>query len=357
MIINLLLSPINGNAIVLKSNQNFSSSTRSLPVQSYDNRECRKATRYAPITVVPKVACRRLLNRRASSTSPLFCFTDRDQTRNFQEAENRFDRPPSTSPGESDTNMEYDEVLVSREPKPEEGLWSVPWDAGVTTLVTSKFLVLAVGVGVLGLPILAQLRGLGDALPLAEKAFGIAGIQCLEGFLMLRMMEASLEPYRPLPAPWFRYSWDSAGVYLGAVAALGMAGIGGVAVTVLNDLQGLEEASANKEPIAELLAAGGPVALLVCLTVCVLTPLVEEYFWRGFLLPSLTRSMPVPQAVVLSGFMFALAHCQPHDLLMLTVLGTTLGTITVVAKGNLAVPTLAHVLWNTAILAAITWEQ
>eukprot|EP00854_Cymbomonas_tetramitiformis_P011780 gene11780-13906_t len=122
------------------------------------------------------------------------------------------------------------------------------------------------------------------------------------------------------------------GNHVMSMAALGMAGIGGVAVTVLNDLQGLEEASANKEPIAELLAAGGPVALLVCLTVCVLTPLVEEYFWRGFLLPSLTRSMPVPQAVVLSGFMFALAHCQPHDLLMLTVLGTTLGTITVVAK-------------------------
>lgn len=42
----------------------------------------------------------------------------------------------------------------------------------------------------------------------------------------------------------------------------------------------------------------------------VCAPVWEEAIFRGFLLPSLGRWMPVPGAIAASAFIFALAHLQ-----------------------------------------------
>ena len=48
-------------------------------------------------------------------------------------------------------------------------------------------------------------------------------------------------------------------------------------------------------------------------TTAILAPLLEETVFRGFLLTSLTKWMPVPAAVALSSAAFGLVHLTPRD--------------------------------------------
>lgn len=54
--------------------------------------------------------------------------------------------------------------------------------------------------------------------------------------------------------------------------------------------------------------------------------------------------------VLTQAVIFAGSHLSAGDLVPLTALGVCLGTVTVAAEGNLVAPTLAHVLYNAAIL-------
>lgn len=69
--------------------------------------------------------------------------------------------------------------------------------------------------------------------------------------------------------------------------------------------------------------------------------------FRGFLLASLTKFMPVPLAVVLSSLAFGLVHLAPRDFPQLTSLGILLG-FTYVRSRNLLTPMLIHGTWNGA---------
>lgn len=51
------------------------------------------------------------------------------------------------------------------------------------------------------------------------------------------------------------------------------------------------------------------------------------------------------QAVIFAG-----SHLSPGDVVPLTALGVSLGTVTVAAEGNLVAPILTHALYNAAIL-------
>ena len=57
--------------------------------------------------------------------------------------------------------------------------------------------------------------------------------------------------------------------------------------------------------------------------------------------------------VLAQAFIFAGSHLSAGDVIPLTALGVTLGTVTVAAEGNLVAPILAHALYNGAILSAI----
>ena len=63
------------------------------------------------------------------------------------------------------------------------------------------------------------------------------------------------------------------------------------------------------------------------LTASIAAPLFEETLFRGFLLPSLTRSLSPWGAVVVSALVFAIAHLSLSEVLPLTVLGIVLGGV------------------------------
>jgi membrane protease YdiL (CAAX protease family) len=134
---------------------------------------------------------------------------------------------------------------------------------------------------------------------------------------------------------------------------------------------------------ATLAASDATGALLLAVGAVALAPLTEELFFRGYVLPALTKWMhpalavsaaaklvasfkPLQAAhtalmgllaarpqVVVSAALFAAAH-PPSAFAAQLLLGTVLGTACVAARGNLAAPLTGHALYNgLLVLGAI----
>jgi membrane protease YdiL (CAAX protease family) len=102
-----------------------------------------------------------------------------------------------------------------------------------------------------------------------------------------------------------------------------------------------------------VLEENDPVALGIFLfTAAVAAPVFEELFFRGFLLPSLTRYVPVWGAIALSGLVFAIAHLSLSEVIPLAVLGSVLGVVYVRSR-NLFAPMLLHSLWNSITMIGL----
>lgn len=84
----------------------------------------------------------------------------------------------------------------------------------------------------------------------------------------------------------------------------------------------------------------------------ILAPVLEEYVFRGFLLTSLTKFMPVPAALFASSLAFGCAHLSIKDLPELTALGMLLG-LSYIRSRNLLTPMLIHGVWNGTTLAVL----
>ena len=85
--------------------------------------------------------------------------------------------------------------------------------------------------------------------------------------------------------------------------------------------------------------------ILLFLTTTVLAPLFEEIIFRGVLLPILSRDFGIILGILISAFIFALAHLSISEMPPLLVLGIGLG-ITRIASGSLLSSVLMHSLWN-----------
>ena len=67
--------------------------------------------------------------------------------------------------------------------------------------------------------------------------------------------------------------------------------------------------------------------------------------FRGFLMPSLTRYMPLWTAVVSSALIFAVVHFSFQRFLVLVLLGFVFGAL-YAESNNLLAAITAHSLWN-----------
>lgn len=84
----------------------------------------------------------------------------------------------------------------------------------------------------------------------------------------------------------------------------------------------------------------------------ILAPILEEFVFRGFLLASFTKKMPVPWAVALSSLGFGFAHLSVKDLPELVALGVLL-SLAYIRSRNLLTPILIHGLWNGTVLLVL----
>ncbi len=85
--------------------------------------------------------------------------------------------------------------------------------------------------------------------------------------------------------------------------------------------------------------------ILLFLTTTFLAPLFEEVIFRGVLLPILSREFGIIFGIIISAFIFALAHLSISEMPPLFTLGVGLG-ITRLISGRLSSSVFMHSLWN-----------
>lgn len=167
----------------------------------------------------------------------------------------------------------------------------------------------------------------------------------------LGVLYLSIKSFFPLPEDWFRLNlrgkWWLWGLG-GYCVALPLV----VIVSVIN--QQLWQGQGGSNPLLSLaLESRDQVALSIFFfTAAIAAPFFEEFLFRGFLLPSLTRYMPVWVAIVVSSLLFAIAHLSLAEILPLTILGMVLGIVYTRSR-NLLASMLLHGLWNSGTLLSL----
>jgi len=103
------------------------------------------------------------------------------------------------------------------------------------------------------------------------------------------------------------------------------------------------------------LSGAGQIAASMIMAVLVF-PLLEELFFRGFLLTFLKRYTSAWGAIILSGFVFAVAHLSIGAAVQLWVLGIILG-LAYQNTGSLLVPIAIHGCWNLMTALGLLAEK
>jgi membrane protease YdiL (CAAX protease family) len=227
--------------------------------------------------------------------------------------------------------------------------WEIPW-TGETI-----WQVLVVGfffVGQIALPILLGSLGLGVAqLSSRGRAIYSMVYYLLMATGCIAVLWWSIRPYRPVPTGMLRIKlsgrgmlWGMGGYFVALPLMLG--------ISLIN--QQIWQGQGGSNPLLQtVLEEQDPVALLVFFfTAAVAAPLFEEFLFRGFLLPSLTKYMPLWGAIGLSSFIFAAAHLSLSEILPLMLLGVILGTVYTRSR-NLLSPMVLHSAWNSVTMLGL----
>lgn len=228
-------------------------------------------------------------------------------------------------------------------------LWSTPWD-GETVL--QVFVIGFFFMGQIFVPLVLSLLPI--PRPITDvrlQAFSVLISYLLVASGALLVLYFSLKRFFPLPEFWFRFrfqdNWFLWGLG-GYCAALPIV----VVVSLIN--QQLWQGQGGSNPLLQLaLESRDGVALgIFFFTAAIAAPFFEEILFRGFLLPSLTRYLPVWGSILISGLLFAIAHLSLSEILPLTALGIVLGVVYTRSR-NLLAPMLLHSLWNSGTLLSL----
>ncbi|ABB56516.1 CPBP family intramembrane metalloprotease [Synechococcus elongatus PCC 6311] len=241
-----------------------------------------------------------------------------------------------------------------KQPFPPLQGWTVPWDSTVVAwiMLPGFILIGQIGLNQLLLPTLLAAVGFDSSrLDVSGQAFSILVRYSLMAGLVLGLLAWTLQRYRPLPPDWFVLRWRS---------RWPLWGIGGywvalpvvIGTSLLNQL--IWQGRGGSNPLLELVLDSGSRSALFWfwVTAAIAAPLFEEVLFRGFLLASLTRWLPVRGAIALSGLLFALAHLSLSEVLPLFALGCLLGEVYTRSR-NLLAPMLLHGLWNSGTLISL----
>jgi uncharacterized protein len=226
--------------------------------------------------------------------------------------------------------------------------WSTPWD---WEIVWQVFTIGFFFVGQFLLPTIfsafvnpAKLTTLGQGIYVLTSYVLMAS-------LGLGVLYLSIKSYLPLASDWFQFKWQAnwfgwgLGGYLVATPIV-------IVVSVLNEK--IWHGQGGSNPLLQImLESKDSIALLLFfLTAAVAAPLFEEFLFRGFLLPSLTRYVPTWAAIGISALLFGVAHLSLSEIVPLTTLGIILGTVYARTR-NLLAPMLLHSLWNSSTLVSL----
>ena len=226
--------------------------------------------------------------------------------------------------------------------------WDTPWDWEITwqVLVVGFFFV-----GQILLPLLIAASGINPGIwDIQGKALYVLVTYILMTVGGLTVLYFSIRKYFPLPEGWFQIKGNNwlvwgIGGYLVAIPLV-------VIVSIIN--QEIWQGQGGSNPLLFLaVQAQDKVALLIFfITAAIAAPIFEEIIFRGFLLPSLTKYIPLWAAIGLSSLLFSVAHLSLSEVLPLLVLGLVLGVVYTRSR-NILASILVHSLWNSGTLLSL----
>lgn len=239
--------------------------------------------------------------------------------------------------------------------------FDVPWGGKETAIGMVAWVAAFAGVGLAFIPVLSAVAGPKgfSALSATDKSVFALVNQVAETAVSIAIIRLGVKKFEPLPKELFNYDfknpfnkprgwlvWGLLGVilsplvvYLSAVAvdSLGQSDAGG---------------RGTVDAVSSIITMDFSTYASLFATTALLAPLLEETVFRGFLLTSLTKWMPVPAAVVVSSVAFGMVHLTPRDFPQLTSLGLLLG-FSYVRSRNLLTPMLIHGAWNGSVLTIL----
>jgi uncharacterized protein len=241
-------------------------------------------------------------------------------------------------------NQSISDVLLTNINTP----WISPWD---WEIVWQVFMLGFFFVGQFLLPFVFGALVSPGSLTMRGQGIYVFTSYALMSSLTIGVLYLSIKSYLPLPPDWFKFNWKSnwllwgIGGYLVATPIV-------IVVSILNEK--IWQGQGGSNPLLQIVLEGkdSTALLLFFLTAAVAAPLFEEFLFRGFLLPSLTRYVPVWAAICLSGLLFGVAHLSLSEIIPLTTLGIILGIVYTRTK-NLLAPMLLHSLWNSTTLISL----
>lgn len=231
--------------------------------------------------------------------------------------------------------------------------WETPWDGETIWFV---FIIGFFTVQQLILPF--SLSFIFSILKLDPSTFNIRqnALYVLVTYLLmtvggLSVLYYSIKSFFPLPSDWFNFKGESKW-YLWGISGYFVA-LPLVLITSLINQQFWQGQGGSNDLLFLALQAQDKLALSIFFfTASIAAPFFEEILFRGFLLSSLTKYVPVGGAILISGLIFALAHLSLSEVLPLMMLGIILGFVYTRSR-NLLAPMLVHSIWNSGTLLGL----
>lgn len=239
--------------------------------------------------------------------------------------------------------------------------WEVPWGGKELTLGMLGWGVTFVLVGVGFIPLAVWAAGPQgfSTLSQTDKALFALANQVAETVVGVGVIRLAVRSFQPLPPDFLRVDFSAPFSKPSGWLAWGLVGISlapllvyGTSVAV--DLVGYDGVSGRGtvDSVTSMLTLDGATFAALFTTTAILAPVLEETVFRGFLLFTLTKWLPVPAAVLISAVAFGTAHFTPRDFPQLTALGVLLG-ISYVRSRNLLAPMFIHGAWNGTVLTIL----
>ncbi|MBA0646045.1 hypothetical protein Goklo_014043 [Gossypium klotzschianum] len=225
--------------------------------------------------------------------------------------------------------------------------WTVPWTAETILQVMLLWVAAFWFIGSWMIPFAAHMAGFSkESLTFKGQALFSLVTDVTEGLAGIAILHRCLSHFHPLPSDWFKFSLRGKWLFDVALGCLMFPFVNQLSQFNLTLLPLMPSTPVTLSSVEQSILARDPVAMaLYAIVVSICAPVWEEIVFRGFLLPSLTRYMPVWSAILVSSVAFALAHFNVQRMLPLIFLGMVMGVVFARSR-NLLPSMLLHSLWN-----------
>ncbi|GAB2285361.1 hypothetical protein Dimus_019814 [Dionaea muscipula] len=230
----------------------------------------------------------------------------------------------------------------------------IPWEAdGVWSTMALYLFSLHIPLSFGGLSAFAQVVRQSNLDPKA-KAMSVLLLQTIELFCALLLLGFTAKPGYKLASFFLEKRLPNERNWL-FTAVLGFIFLILIILLTSYLAESLMEAKAVNSPALKEILFSGNESMAACILVyCIITPMLEEIMYRGFLLTSLASKMKWQEAVVISSVIFSAAHLSGENFLQLFTVGGVLGCC-YCWTGNLRSSILLHSVYNALILLVTYW--